>query len=52
MLRGRWKTGIAEEDAVVGKEGLQEFLELLGGALFDGEDACAKGGPILGCEFM
>ena len=37
--KGVWKTGIAEED-VVGKEGLQEVFELLGGALFHGEDAC------------
>ena len=28
-----WKTGIAEED-VVGKEGLQEVFELLGGTFF------------------
>ena len=32
MPWGRWKTGIAEED-VVGKEGLQEILELLRGGL-------------------
>ena len=31
MLLGRWKTGIVEED-VVGKDGLREILELLGGA--------------------
>ena len=45
MPWGRWKRSRAEED-VVGKEGLQEILELLGGALFEGEDACqpyAKG---------
>ena len=39
-----WKTGIAEEE-LVGK-GLQDILELLGGSLFYGEDACqpyAKG---------
>ena len=52
MLWGRCKTGIAEED-VVGKEDLQEFLELLGGALFKGEDACqpyAMGHPMSGAS--
>ena len=42
MLWGRWKTGIAEEDAV-------GSLELLGSALFNREDACqpyAIGHPI------
>ena len=34
------KGGRQAEEDVVGKEGLQEFLELLGGALFYGEDAC------------
>ena len=33
MLWGRWKTG-SVEDYAVGKEGLQEILELLGDAPF------------------
>ena len=45
--RAWWGTGIAEED-VVGKEGLQEILQLLGGAL----STIRKMTPYMGWEFM
>ena len=38
----------------MGKECLQEMLVLLGGAFFNGEDACQpyERAPHMGCEFM